>query len=139
MEVKCHEVRLFHYLESGFDSYVIEIPSVSLTEWCLHSCLLLLGALNSLLVGPSADGFSLSIHLYSEKAKDVMRGIYKYDGRIVHLYLPQEQVKLWMWLPLQHLYTNYIKEERGYTDHIDMEFDSDVMSGDTLNLTMIIV
>lgn len=138
MELKCHEVRLFHEPEHGLNNFAIEVPAAALAEWCLHLTLLLLKGVDSLSVGPSSDGFVLEVRNppYAA-ASHSHRGTFRYLNSTVDICLPREQIESWIWLGLQHLYRQYTN--RGYTDHIDTELDASAGTGDVLDLSIFVV
>jgi hypothetical protein len=124
MHITLHEAHLFHDVESGFNSFAIELPVMSLTDWCLHMNLLLFRAVDTLKIGPALDGSVLVLHHNQNEIVNSGRGTYFSNDKIVDISLPREQIELLIWLALQHLYTQYIRIKTGYTDHIDIEIDS---------------
>lgn len=137
MAVPCNEVHLFHNREAGFDTFCIEIPAASMDKWCLHVCLLLFHDTVSLSVGPSADGHILSISRCKENAGGNKRGTYRHSGSNVEIQLPEEQVLVWMRLPLDNLYSAYV--ENPWLRHIDVELDSADGHRSIFDLTIAVV
>jgi hypothetical protein len=101
-------------------------------------CLLLFGGVDTIRVGPSADGYTLDIRSYIGE-DSICRGVYKRDGESIVIQLPREQIELWVWFPLQHLHSDIVSQTRGYADHVDVEMDPVDSNSAILDLVMEIV